>query len=501
MWCDELYTVWVSRLPADSFFTALSSWGHPPLYYLLGRVWFVISSSDAWSRSISFVAGVALIFLIFVVGKELFSRQVGLWAAGLASLSPLLVSYSRDATVYSWLTTLTLLSFYLLTRSIMKGGWQNWGLFTIVAAIAIFSHLFSFLLLLAFAGAYFILRERDKKSFAPFMASELILAAAFVAAWLISRNADGLINVKFPLKIILVKLVLIPYVMLGGGFNDFGAGIGGTIVRYGAGRPRFLAALLFILVVVPLFGIFWRRKALRRTFLSRRAIALVFFTAVLSVIPVILHNVLDIPDQPSQRFYLWAAPTFLLLVALGIASLSTRGKMIAGTILIAGFSTMTVWGVFFYHPLDFKTPLTFVSTKYQKSDLLYCPVYDISVLATGHYLPQDTKMAGLLLPAKQSPGEYYFLPDDNDLFAYTAENPKTIDAKYLTSGDDLKRRARNSLKGTDRLWVVVFYDDNGNEYCPGCDVLSSVLAGGWQEQTWSFDSGKVYLYTRLPART
>lgn len=506
LWMDELYSVWVSRLPADSFLTALSSWGHPPMYYLLGRVWFALGTSDAWSRSISAASGVAVIFLVFLVGKELFSRQVGLWGALLASLSPLLVSYSRDATYYSFLTALTLLSLYLLTRSAMRGGWLNWTLFTVISILAIFTHLFSFVLILADAGFFLILRGRDGKSLTPFLASQLTLVAAFALSWLLSHNANGLINIKLPLKILLAKLAIIPYVLLGGGFNDFGAGIGHPIQKYlQSGRHVVVAATLLLLLVLPLAVIFFMRiVAVRRTFLSKKAIALSFYILVLSVLPVIIHNVLDVPEQPSQRFYLWATPGFLLLASLLVVSLSARARVVVGAILIAGFSAMTIWGIFLYQPYDFKiskTPLTFVSSKYQSGDLLFCIPYDLGFLAAGHYYPESLKMGGaFLLTDDQRSGEYYFLPNNSDVYTLMTKNIKNVDERYLSSGEDLKRRTRDSIKDTDRVWFVVFKTTDGSYYCPGCDVLGSVLTEGWQEETWSFDTGNVHLYTRMPAR-
>jgi len=471
------------------------------MYFLFGRVWFDFSTSDAWSRSISFTSGVAVIFLVFLVGKELFSRQVGLWGALLAAFSPLLVAYSRDATCYSWLTAVSLLGLYLLARSLIRGGWPSWILFMIVTTIAIFTHLFSFVLVLAYAGVYFILRDRNRKTLAPFLTSQLTFVVAIIISLLISNNANGLINIKLPLKVLLVKLAIIPYVLLGGGFNDFGAGIGSTIYNHvRSGRRMVETVTLLLLIILPLFVIFLIRKTALSTFLSKRSIALIFYTVVLTVIPVIIHNVLDVPDQPSQRFYLWATPTFLLLVALFIVSLSSWWKMITGAILIAGMSAMSIWGVFFYQAADFKTPLTFVSDKYQSGDLLFCYPYEIGFLASGHYYPESLHMAGLFLPPEAPhPGEYYYLPSHNDVYALIANNYKTIDKKYLSSGEDLKRSAQDSIKDTDRVWVILYFDHDQHEYCIGCDVLNSVFSEGWQEESWSFNSGNVHLFTRRVA--
>ena len=170
-----------------------------------------------------------------------------------------------------------------------------------------------------------------------------------------------------------------------------------------------------------------------------------------------------------------------------------------GAILIASFSAITIWGVFFYHPLDFKTPLNFVSSKYQIGDRLFCNLYEIGFMASGYYYPESLQMGGVfLLPEDQHSGDYYFLPNHSDIYELMTKNIKKLDEKYLSTGEDLKRRTRDSFKDTDRVWVVVYSNSDENAYCIGCDILESVLTDGWQEETWSFDSGKVHLYTRIP---
>jgi uncharacterized membrane protein len=135
---DELYTVWAIHLPLRTLIWEVPASGHPPLYYLVSHYWFALGSSDAWVRSVSWAAGVMTVFFIYLVGKELLSSAVGLWAAALAAVSPFLIWHSRDATDYSWLIAVSTLSLYLLARSARRSGWANWAAYVIVSAAALF---------------------------------------------------------------------------------------------------------------------------------------------------------------------------------------------------------------------------------------------------------------------------------------------------------------------------------------------------------------------------
>ncbi|MCL5882505.1 MAG: glycosyltransferase family 39 protein [Actinobacteria bacterium] len=67
------------------------------------------------------------IWFVYLLGKELFSRRIGLRAAAFTAFSPFLIWCSRDATDYSLLISLATLSTYFLVRSVRRGGWGNWA--------------------------------------------------------------------------------------------------------------------------------------------------------------------------------------------------------------------------------------------------------------------------------------------------------------------------------------------------------------------------------------
>ena len=84
---------------------------HPPFYYWLLKVWTTIfGTSEIALRSLSAVLGAGVVLLVWWLGKRLFSRQVGLIAAFVAALSPLLVYYSQETRMYMLLTFLCCLT-------------------------------------------------------------------------------------------------------------------------------------------------------------------------------------------------------------------------------------------------------------------------------------------------------------------------------------------------------------------------------------------------------
>jgi hypothetical protein len=86
LWRDEALFLFVVRSPS---WTAMMDFlrlheSHPPLFYILMRVWLSMAgNSDAAALALPVAAGVALVPVIYFVGTSLFSQPIGLIAAGL----------------------------------------------------------------------------------------------------------------------------------------------------------------------------------------------------------------------------------------------------------------------------------------------------------------------------------------------------------------------------------------------------------------------------------
>ena len=90
---------------------------HPPLYYWLLKIWItMIGDSEIGLRSLSVVLAIWLVYIIFLLGRRLFSARVGLIAAVIATFSPLQIYYAQEARMYMLLTVLGSLTILAMLR-------------------------------------------------------------------------------------------------------------------------------------------------------------------------------------------------------------------------------------------------------------------------------------------------------------------------------------------------------------------------------------------------
>ena len=158
VWLDEIHTLNESN-PKFSFKevheSLMISEPHPPLYFFIMNIFFKIFGYTTFvARLFSALTGVAGIYAIYILGKELFSKKVGIYAMILLSVNYFHIYYSQDARMYVLLFLTTTLSFYFLTRLLKNPTIKSAILFSLVSTLMIYSHFFALFTLIA---QYFIL--------------------------------------------------------------------------------------------------------------------------------------------------------------------------------------------------------------------------------------------------------------------------------------------------------------------------------------------------------
>jgi mannosyltransferase len=126
--------------------------GTPPLYFLLLKAWCSVFGDREWAlRFPSAALGTLAIFLIFVVGRELYySAEIGAVAAGLLALNPMHMDYSRDARFYPLFVCLVLINSWLFVRLMRRNSKTEAVLYAITFALSIYAHVYA---------AFFIVAE------------------------------------------------------------------------------------------------------------------------------------------------------------------------------------------------------------------------------------------------------------------------------------------------------------------------------------------------------
>ncbi len=130
LWFDEAINVVAAGFSDFWWFVARYSIGdfHPPGWFAILWVWgHIFGFSEISVRLPSVFFGVATVWLIYLLGKELFNRKVGLLAALFLAIAPLHIYYSQEARMYVFSTFAVTLSFYFLHRLTINRKWSEIG--------------------------------------------------------------------------------------------------------------------------------------------------------------------------------------------------------------------------------------------------------------------------------------------------------------------------------------------------------------------------------------
>ena len=488
LWYDELYTVWSSRLPLRYMVREVMASGHPPLYYLLGHVWFALGQSDTWLRLLSWGAGTGTVALVYLAGSELLSRRAAIWAAALAALSPVLIWYSRDATSYSTVAFLATLSFYFLIRGARRGGWRNWCGYVAATAAVSLTYYFSPVLIVAGWPAYWLLRDRDRSDWRWWLGSQTALIAAALALMFAagSGTAENWLTLTSPgLNNLFTGFIEAPLTLIGGprpanDLNYKGAALGLSFT-WMAVLVLALSALALTLAIGP--------AAMRRRLGGRSTAALAVYSFLLIGAPMLLEAIID--RVPTARFYLWGTPVFLLLAGAVLAAAPRKTALALGGAALAVSAAFTFYQLAWTDDLtgDWRAVMATISQNRRPGDEILCfPLHQCAV-AVSHYLPDPPPLLGgfplIDAPAVYGMGRAYYWTGYISGY-YTGMGKGTP-----LAGAAIGIWVDNLLKGANRVWLI---DSDSDPVMP---QIKGDLARNWREAArWNFYGQPLRLYVR-----
>jgi mannosyltransferase len=158
---DEIVTA--SRVLRGSFGHAMDVVGFsesaPPLYYALAWLWVqIVGTGEFGLRSLSALAGIATVPVVYLIGLELRGRRAGILAAALVAVNPMLVWYSQEARGYSLLALFGAAALLYFVRALERGRRNDivgWG---VMSALALATHYFA-IFPIVFEGAWLLWRR------------------------------------------------------------------------------------------------------------------------------------------------------------------------------------------------------------------------------------------------------------------------------------------------------------------------------------------------------
>ncbi|MCD6326102.1 glycosyltransferase family 39 protein [bacterium] len=185
-WYDEATTIILSRdllaLP-----TSLST--SAPLSFAIAHFWNALGTSEFWVRLWPALIGIAVVPLVFVFGRRLFSRRAGLIAAALVAISPLCIYYSQELRAYSLLPFLVVVAGYAWHKAAVtsRGRWLYVGIAAVALALSFYSHYCAALWIVSLPISVLSLSRTSRELLNNAKLSILVLGGSFilVAPWLL----------------------------------------------------------------------------------------------------------------------------------------------------------------------------------------------------------------------------------------------------------------------------------------------------------------------------
>jgi len=492
-WYDELYALWSFRnLSLPDMVREQLAGGHLPLYYLVAKIWLLPGTSEIWFRLLSVTAGTITVWFTYLSGRELFSRETGLWGAAFCALSPFLVWYARAGTFYSLMIALSTLSLCLLIRSAKYGGWKNWTGYTVATAAVFLTYFYAAALIVAGAAIFLLVRDRTRGRLGPWLISQVLLLPPLLTALVLSSGAGAETSSKLhipsaaELKPLIAGLVLSPFVLAGAPVD--------SVVNF-TGQGHFpkgrLAVLAVILLGLALVAILYR--PVRQRLSEKNWIALGLYTAALIAAPLtvqimnrgLLHG----------RFYAWATPALMLLLAALVTALPRPAAWLAGITAMAGLGVLVIWELFFIpgHDTDWRTIMSEISTNQSNGDRVLCVPLHNCQIAADFYLGKPLPIVGGF--PSFDPDRIFFLPPGELWTGYRSGFWVGTGATPALTGGDLKNRVASDIAGSSRVWVIatsnIFEDDPS---------FARALDESWQEKdSATHDFFELRLYVPKPA--
>lgn len=149
IWYDEAFSMLFSEKGLGAMlYGTLAPTGigsadiHPLGYYTVLWIWMkMFGESLIAARFLSILAGVASVYLIYLIAWESISdKRTASLSMLFAALAPFQVHYAQEIRMYAFLVMWLLLATYAYQRGARETGWKWWGLFSISAALAQYSH-------------------------------------------------------------------------------------------------------------------------------------------------------------------------------------------------------------------------------------------------------------------------------------------------------------------------------------------------------------------------
>ncbi|HWZ20369.1 MAG TPA: glycosyltransferase family 39 protein [Ktedonobacteraceae bacterium] len=443
VWFDEAFSVELARQPLPLLWHII--WGPEPnmeLYYLILHFWLGFTSVPGLHPTEFVVRFPSAIFaalssvMVFLLGRRFLGTTAGLVGAGLYILNNLQLTYAQQTRAYSLQLLLICIAWYALFTLVSQHSHHKrwWICYIAVTTLAIYSHLFTLVILLAQLTAFvgllilpFTWRTSARKQLPAFIVSLVSIGLLSVPMLLVSLHGPKTGWLPVPHLQDLYNL----FVVISANSKMY------MLVLFGFCA---LGILVSALVYLPQGKQLLEQFALyksgddKRNAVLQQYLPVAFALLCWVVVPVVFSYVISQGSMRlfSTRYLVTILPALFLLVGLGVASL--RWRVVQVGLALTLFLIALHYVPAYYKGAqieDWNSTVHWLQHRYQPGDGLVCYDSDVeqgcqvSVEYYLHAYPSAAHFTG------DSPGEFSwtnFGPANPHLGAEAAVDPSALAA-------------------------------------------------------------------------
>lgn len=438
IWFDEAFSVELARQPLSLVWRLIT--GPEPnmeLYYLLLHFWLQLTSLFGFQptefivRFPSALSASCCALIIYMLGRRAVGLIGGCLAACLYILSDLQLTYAQQTRGYALQSLLLCLSFLALWQAILGQKHQArwWTIYTIAGVLAVYTHLFSVLVLLAqgiaLAGILLVPNAWQKQSRSQFKAmllSAVNMGVLLLPVIILTRHGS--------------KTGWLPVPHLSDIYHLFQTFSGNQKFYFYGSLACICAAILivttsYLLQYQPRLreSVIQKSNSTETLLSQQNLLPWLWLLLCWLVIPIVASFIVSQGATRlfSSRYLVVVLPAFFLLVASGVTALRNRGvqALLIIELLFLTYSTVPTY----YRSAqveDWNVSSAWLVEHYQPGDGLVC--YDniqgcqISMEYYLHAYPAN---------------DAHFSPDSPGFFSWETYNfnnaPDALDTKKLAA--------------------------------------------------------------------
>lgn len=348
VWLDELHTLNEAN-PNLSFSevynSLLNSEQMPPLYfYSLYYIFKVFGYTTFVARFFSALIGVFSVYGIYLFGKELVNKKIGLISALLLVINPFHLYYSQEARPYILLFLFSIFSFYYFVKFLKQTNYKYSIYYGVFTGLMLLSHFFGLFVLFSqlFIFMFFLIideKQKRNKFLVLSLISGLVITILFLPA------------IKVLIKISEIKEFWIP---------------APTIDAYTIIFKEFFGNSEMVLYLLGIFIFFYfvklaneKQMVINKYNIINNKLVLSFvillpWISIVLLVPLI-RSYLTVPMIIS-RYFIVVLPAILIIASIGISHFKNK---------IIQFSLLGLFIVFSITDIFIIKKYYFVTTKSQ----------------------------------------------------------------------------------------------------------------------------------------